>query len=111
MDRWFAALADEFIARVRAANVGSATEVVLIFHCVDQGGQPVPPVRTSLEPTTKVSFPGNRQAAGQFAASMHVGTIIDNVNSIVRHAPLGLTMLRDGPQVPVIIRDFSLEIN
>jgi hypothetical protein len=111
MNERFGALADEFIARIRAAVIWPATEVVLVCHCVDQADEPVPPFRTALEPRTTVDFPGHKEAARQFAGSVHVKNIIDNINSLVRHAPSELIMLRDGPSFPVRIRDFSLEIN
>jgi hypothetical protein len=111
MDERFASLADEFIARVQASSIGPATEVVLVYHCVDQDGNPVPPIRMSLEPTTVVRFPGNPDFARQFATGIHLDTIVGNINSLVRHAPVGPVMLRDGPVFPVVVRDFSLEIN
>lgn len=111
MEEKFAALADEFVSRIRAASVGPATEVVLIYHCLDQADRHVPPVRMALEPITTVRFPGSQEAAKQFASSMHVGAIIDNITSLVRHASAELMMLRGGPEFPVKVRDFSLEIN
>jgi hypothetical protein len=107
----FATLADQFIARVRAANVGPATEVWLTYHCVDQAGTPLPPFRVSMEPTTTVRFPGNQELARRFAAAAHLDAIVGNINSLVRHAPVGLVMLRGGPGLPVFIGDFSLDIN
>jgi uncharacterized protein (DUF433 family) len=106
----FVARADEFIARLRAAPLDAATEVVLVYHCVDQDGHPLPPIRTSLEPTTTVQWPGDPESARKFAASIHLDTIIGNVNALVRNAPEGPIRLRDGPEFAVTVRDFSLEV-
>lgn len=114
MNEHFAARAAEFIERVRATSLDPSTEFVLVYHCVDQEERPVPPIKVPLEPTTKVRFEGSkdrREAAHLFAASLHRGTVEDNINSLVRDAPEGLTRLHDGPEHPVTIRDFSLEIN
>jgi hypothetical protein len=111
MRRWFDLLADDLIARVQAASIGTDTEVALLCHCVDLEGQPVPPVRMAVEPVTLVRVRGEKGTAPQFAPSLQIGAIIDNINSVVRRAPLGIVRLPDGPSFPVIIRDFTLEIS
>jgi len=111
MDERFAALADEFVTRVRAANIGPSTEVVLLYELSDVGGNPVPAVRVLLEPTTTVSWPGNPEAARRFAIAVHLDSIIGNINSLVRNASTDPIMLRGGPSIPVVVRGLSLEIN
>lgn len=85
VDRWFEKLADEFIARVRVANIGPASEVVRVFHCVDQAGNPVQLVRASLEPTNTVKLPDDQGFARQFAALMHLDANMGNINSQALH--------------------------
>jgi hypothetical protein len=104
----FAALADKFEARVRDANMSGTTEVTLVYRCVDEEGRDLPPIRTSIVPETKVSGFGVTGPA--FAAAIHRDTILGNINSLVRHAPTGLIMLRDAPQIPLRIVGFDLEI-
>jgi hypothetical protein len=104
----FASVADEFEARVRAANISGTTEVTLVYRCVNEQGQELPPVRTSLVPTTKVEGLGPDGPA--FAAAIHRDTILGNIDSLVRHAPKGLVRLRDAPQIPLRIIGFDLEI-
>lgn len=110
MDERFAILADELIAQVRAAKLGPTTEVFLVQHCVNQDGVLVEPVRTTISPAISVTFPGNQVLAWQFAAEEFRNTIIGNINSLVRYAPTGLHMISGGPNFPVAVRDFSLEI-
>ena len=55
MDGRFAAIADEFVARVRAAEIAPATEVVLVYELTDQSGNSVPAVRIPLEATITVN--------------------------------------------------------
>ncbi len=109
MDDHFAKLADEFIIRVKASSLSPTAEVTLIYKCVDQQGKELAPIRTSLTPTTTVR--GFQQEAGQaFARSVHIDTIIGNINSLVRNPPKGLVMLRDAPQIPLRVVDFEMEI-
>jgi hypothetical protein len=104
----FAALAAEFEARVRTANISGTTEVTLVYRCVDAEGREVPPVRVSIVPLTKMT--GSGPAGPRFAAAVHRDTILGNINSLVRHAPAGLVMLHDGPQIPLRIVGFELTI-
>lgn len=104
----FAALADEFKARVRDANISATTEVTLVYRCVDEAGRELPPVRTSIVPQTKVGGFGPTES--EFAADIHRDTILGNIDSLVRHAPTGLIMLRDAPKIPLRIVGFDLEI-
>jgi uncharacterized protein (DUF433 family) len=110
MEERFAALADEFVARVRAANIGSATEVFLIYHCFDQTGVPLDPIRRSLAPTTRVTPRDNPESARQLATVWHRETIINTIDFLVRHGTRDLLVPSNGQQVPVTVRNFSLEI-
>jgi hypothetical protein len=101
-------LADEREARVRAVPITGTTEVTLVYQCVDQEGKELPPVRTSLVPQTTLSGFGTSGPA--FAAAIHRDTILGNIDSLVRHAPVGLIMLRDAPRNPVRIVGFELVI-
>jgi hypothetical protein len=108
MDPAFAAFADEFETRVRKTKLTGTTEVTLVYRCVDEQGCELPPVRLSLVPQTTVrGFGGAGQA---FAAASHLDSILGNINSLVRHAPKGLTMLKGAPQVPLRIVGCELEI-
>lgn len=109
MSKRFDERADEFIVRVRAAEIGPSTEVWLIYYCIDQNGNELPPIRSELEPSMKVEWPDDAAAAAQFAESLHVGIICDNINSLVRGLGDGLTRLHDGPPNPVYVRDVEIE--
>src|SRR5947209_6268337 len=111
----FAARAEEFIARVRAAPLDAATEFVLVYHCVDAAGQPLPPVRVHLEPTTKVEWQGDSAFARRFAAMLHRETIVRNIDSLVRDLPEGPIVLRGSASdreadIEATVGDVSLEI-
>jgi predicted nucleic acid-binding protein len=113
--RPFHILADDFIAQVRAAEIGPSTEVWLIYHCVDGNGREVAPFRKTLLPFVKVDGPGavgpmRREWADKFAASVFVGTICDNIDREVRHAPEGSIGISGGPAEPVAVRRMTLEI-
>jgi hypothetical protein len=106
----FGQLADQFIAQLRAATITGATEVGIVYHCVDQGGNPVPPIRESITPRTSVRFPGDRAGAQRFAEGAHLDTLIGNVNSMVRNAPTGFMSFPAHPGVSLQIQGFELEI-
>jgi uncharacterized protein (DUF433 family) len=110
MTQRFAQRADEFIARIRAAPLDSATEFVLTYYCTDQAGNPLPPIHVSLTPTTQVNWPGNLEAARRFAAALLRDGIVGNINSLVRAAPEGPILLRERPEEAVTIQDFTLDI-
>lgn len=110
MTQRFAQRADEFIARIRAAPLDSATEFVLTYHCTDQAGNPIPPIRVSLTPTAQVTWPGNPEFARRFVAGLLQDAVIGNINSLVRAAPEGPILLRDAAKEAVTIRDFTLDI-
>jgi hypothetical protein len=84
------------------------TEVALVYRCVDKEGRDLPPVRTSIVPQTQVA--GFGAAGPAFAATIQRDTILGHIDSLVRHAPSGLIMLRGAPQIPLRIVGFDLEI-
>src|SRR4051812_35671576 len=102
MAKQFAALADLFESRVRATALTGTTEVTLVYRCVDERGREQPPFRVSLVPLTTVRGldPGTGKT---FATAMHLDSILQNINSSVRHAPEGFVMLKGAPQTPVRI--------
>jgi len=111
MNEPFGHLADEFIERIRASKITATTEVFLVYQCVDQAGNPLPPFRDPITPKTTVRFPGDPEGAKALATTMHIQTIIDNINSLVRSAdPDELVMLRGAPQIPMRIVGFELEV-
>ncbi len=108
----FSHRADEFIARIESVPLTASTEVVLVYRCLDERGGQVPPIRESLTPLVSVRVPGVREALSRFTATAVYRTaIIDNINSLVREAPNGMTMIHGAPQVPLRIMDFALEIS
>ncbi len=107
----FPALADEFIAKVRAATITGSTEVNTVYYCVDADGNDVPPFRMELAPLTTVKAPGNIEWAKKFAAKDHLESIIDNINSLIRPStPERFFIPRDAPQIPKILKRVELEI-
>ncbi|HUY33367.1 MAG TPA: hypothetical protein VMV69_11520 [Pirellulales bacterium] len=107
----FSHRADEFIARIESVPLTASTEVVLVYHCLDERGVQVPPIREPLAPLVSVRMPGVREAGKRFAATVYRETIIDNINSLVRGAPNGMNKIPNAPQVLLRIMDFELEIS
>ena len=54
----FAQPADDFERRVREADITANTDVALVMHCADVAGNGLPPICTSLVPTTTVKSSG-----------------------------------------------------
>lgn len=106
----FGQLADQFIAQLRAAAITGATEVSILYHCDDEQGNAVPPIRESITPRTSVRFPGDPAGAQQFADGAHLDTLIGIVNSLVRNAPTGFVSFPAHPGVAVQIQGFAIEI-
>lgn len=108
MDQLFSQRADEFDARIRAADIASLGSVDLVYHCTTADGEVVPEHRAKLEPTMK--FEG---CSDEFAESMLRKLLHDNVHAMVREAPAAPTMLNGGDgrhayPYPVVIKDFAL---
>jgi uncharacterized protein (DUF433 family) len=111
MSERFAARADELVAKVQAAPLDPATEFVLVYHCVDPGGQPLPPVRIPVQPVTRVAIPGDPAFVRRFATMLHRDSIISSINALVRSLPEGPIVLRgDGSDIVAIVQDVSLEV-
>lgn len=106
----FGELADKFVGRLRSTKLTGATEVTIVYQCVDQQGNAVPPIRTSITPRTTVQFPGDRTAARVFAAAVHMDSLIGNINSLVRNAPTGYVSFPEYPGIAIQIRGVELEV-
>jgi hypothetical protein len=106
----FGEFADRFVERLRSTKLTGATEVTIVYQCVDQQGNALPPIRTSITPRTTVQFPGDRTGARVFAAAMHMDSLTGNINSLVRNAPTGYVSFPEYPGTAVQIRGFELEI-
>jgi hypothetical protein len=106
----FGELADKFIERVRRTKLTGATEVTILYQCVDQQGNAIPPIRTSITPRTTVRFPGDQGEARVFAAAMHLDSLIGNIDSLVRNAPTGYVSFPEHPGVALQIRGVELKI-
>src|SRR5262249_40515682 len=91
-------------------KIMGATEVTILYQCVDQQGNAFPPIRTSITPRTTVQFPGDQGEARVFAAAMHLDLLIGNIDSLVRNAPTGYVSFPERPGLAVQIRGFELEI-
>ena len=74
----YTALADEFGQRIREAEVLPSTDVVLVIHTEDAGGNSMPVVRQSLTPVTRVSSSRSRAADEAWAREIHVNVICTN---------------------------------
>jgi hypothetical protein len=108
--RTFGELADRLIERVRSTKLTGASEVTILYQCVDQQGNAFPPIRTSITPRTTVRFPGDQGEARVFAAVMHLDSLIGNIDSLVRNAPTGYVSFPEHPGVALRIRGFELKI-
>jgi hypothetical protein len=106
----FGELADRFIEQLRSVKLAGTTEVTIIYQCVDQQGNALPPIRTSITPRTTVRFPGDSVGARVFAAAMHMDTLVGNINSLVRNAPTGYVSFPEHPGIAIQIRGVELEI-
>ena len=110
MTHRFDARADEFIAMVNSCGIAPATEVMLLLHCTDLSGNPLDPIRMDVAPLTTVKMPSDPGFAREFAMQQHMDAIIGNIISLVRTIPDTPFQHPDGPPVPVIVRDVSLDI-
>jgi hypothetical protein len=110
MNEHFRQLAEDFKNRIRGTTITANTDVILIMKCVDRSGNPVPAVRNSIVPITRVRFPGREIDAIRFAASGHLDAILGNIDSLVASTPDEFVMIDGGPHVPVRIVDYELEI-
>ncbi len=106
----FGELADKFIERVRSTKLTGATEITILYQCVDQQGNAFPPIRSSITPRTTVQFPGDQGGARVFAAAMHLDSLIGNIDSLVRNAPTGYVSFPEHPAIALQIRGFELKI-
>jgi Domain of unknown function (DUF4365) len=103
--------ADEFIAAVKAAKITWSTDVDVVYYCIDERGDPIPPFRMSLVPNTRVSWPGNPQGAKCMVEKMHIDTVIGNINSLIRPGtPERFSVPEDAPRIPMTLERIELEI-
>ena len=105
----FSEQADKFSEVVNAAELTSTSEVILVYHCRDVHGSILDPIRVPLTPTITISGMQATAALREVALEMLRGTIIQNIDSLVRHAPTGTTMINGGPRVPMTIDYFEIE--
>jgi hypothetical protein len=107
----FQKTADEFIERVKTATIGPNTEVAVVYYCHDGYGNPIPPFRMSMVGTTSVTVPGDPGFAKNWAAKIHVDTIIGNINSLVRPSTMQrFSVPREVAHVPMLLERIDLEI-
>lgn len=104
----FERLADEFEARIKAAKIDGSTYVTLLFRGTDQAGREVGPLRMPIETylTVQGATPGSLD---RFAADFYLGTIVDNMRSMVLRAQQGPAQAIDWPS-PIFVSDIDLEI-
>jgi hypothetical protein len=103
--------ADEFIAAVKAAKITGSTDVDVVYYCIDDRGNPIPPFRMSLVPNTRVTWPGNPEGAKSMVEKMHIETIIGNINSLIRPGTSqSFSVPRDAPRIPMTLKRLDLEI-
>ena len=98
------------VLRIRCVRPAGAKEVAILYKCVDQQGNALPPIRTSITPRTTVRLPGDQIGARVFAAAIHLDSLIGNINSLVRNAPTGYVSFPEYPGLVAQIRDIELEI-
>lgn len=108
--RLFAEQADQFVQQLRAARPTLNTEVYLVYHYVGKDGRPRATRRTSIAPTTTVEWPGHEEDARAFAIAAHLDTLIGNIYSLVRGAPVGYLDQPGGSDAAVRIGGFELDI-
>lgn len=103
----FSLKADELEERVRGTPITSDTDILLIRYYEDENGNRVGRDSISLVPLTKVSFPGDQDAAREFAAKMHLDGILAGIDSNVRNAPVGFR--KDATGRMLRYADFDIE--
>jgi len=111
MNERFAKRADEFIARIRKAGFGPATELTLVYDCTDVNGQSIEALRIPMEASVRVDTSHGREQAELDAESAALQGAIAVIESEVRRAPNYPVLIKGGYSFPVIIRDFALEID
>jgi hypothetical protein len=98
--RLFARFADQFIEELRSAKITGATEVNILYHCVDRQGAAVEPIRRSITLAESVGVDEN----------LRLDNLISRVNWLVRNAPTGFVFFSERPETELQIRWFDLEI-
>ena len=111
MNERFAKRADEFVARIRKAGFGPATELTLVYECTDANGQPVEALRIPVEASVRVDASHGREQAELDAESAALQAAIAVIEAEVRRAPNYPVVIKGGYSFPVLIRDFALEIS
>lgn len=84
-EKYFADLADRFIDQVQAARIGPAADVAIVYHWEDDYGSTYPPQRESIVPKIGIRASGDQDAVREVALEWMTQTVIDNINSLVRH--------------------------
>jgi hypothetical protein len=106
----FAARADEFEKRVRAAELTPTTEVNLVYYCVDEQGVELPPFRASVVGRTAFGAP-EEEAGRSLAAAIQLQSIIKKIDAKVRRAPDGSIRMPGASLSAGRIVNFELEIS
>lgn len=83
--KYFADLADRFIAQVQESRIGPSSDVALVYHWEDDCGNAYPPQRESIVPKIRIRASGDQDAVREVALEWMTQTVIDNINSLVRH--------------------------
>jgi hypothetical protein len=110
--RDFASSAVKLLSQVKDVEFGPTTEVFVVYFCEDQSGNLVEPIKISATPTTRVRYPGNKEAAEAAAAKWHRKGILDSIRVLVETVSTGFTHFPSHlPGVLVRIVGFGLEIN
>ncbi|MGE3808470.1 MAG: hypothetical protein AB7K24_27720 [Gemmataceae bacterium] len=97
--------ADEFIARIRSAQLNTTTDIALVFHYEDAKGQPRRQ-RVSITPTTilpRSDAPDARPKVNP----RQLDAIIDSIEKRVRRPPE--SSILDGVQVKLVGIDLEID--
>jgi len=106
----FATRADQFIEQLQSAGVTADTDVRLVRLFRDRDGNTFPETPTPI--TGKATFTGfDPETAKRWADASALRTAIDNVNSLVRHAPTDFVDCPGHPSNVLQIYDFELLIS
>jgi hypothetical protein len=102
----YSQLADQFIARIRGANLSTATDIALVFYHADAQGR-TRRQRVSITPTVILLPPSSPDAKMPMVSPRQLDAIIDSIEKRVRTPVESLVL--DGVAVKLV--NIELEID
>ncbi|HEX4610962.1 MAG TPA: hypothetical protein VH092_22420 [Urbifossiella sp.] len=106
----FEAAADEFIARIQAADLSTSPEVRVTFLLENECGEVCEPFTAPIVCAVRATG-GSLNSQLRMAQEGYRVELVKSINESVRFAPLGYFTLQPRPEQVVRIRGFEMEID